>query len=211
MSSEHLSSFTLDLLHLDALTPADRERADQHLAVCERCQRDADDAKSRRASFAEHLLPRGLPAVQAQRRWWLVLSPVLAAATAVVLVVLQLHPPRTVTPPRPAARPAPELKSPVALRSAPVIDAEMCARAVRYTEEAMQLGIEGVVELHIELDASGAVQRIQVLKGLGHGLDELVMQAFKHEPECIFKPAIATDGRPVPWAFTYKFKVELTE
>ncbi len=62
-----------------------------------------------------------------------------------------------------------------------------------YTAEAAQLKIQGEVTLQVRFLASGQVEVLQVVNGLGHGLDE---QA-KHVAEQIrFKPAIK-DGHPV--------------
>jgi TonB family protein len=62
-----------------------------------------------------------------------------------------------------------------------------------YTVEARQLRIEGDVRLEVRFTASGRVEVLQILSGLGHGLDEqarAVAQAIQ------FKPA-TKDGRPV--------------
>jgi TonB family protein len=65
-------------------------------------------------------------------------------------------------------------------------------RAV-YTPEARQLRIEGDVTLQVKFTAEGQVQVLQVLNGLGHGLDEqakVVAQGIR------FKPA-TKDGHAV--------------
>jgi TonB family protein len=62
-----------------------------------------------------------------------------------------------------------------------------------YTAEARQLRIEGDVKLEVRFTATGHVEVLQVLSGLGHGLDEqarVVAQGIQ------FKPA-TKDGRPV--------------
>jgi TonB family protein len=62
-----------------------------------------------------------------------------------------------------------------------------------YTEEARQLKIEGNVTLQVKFTAGGQVQVLQVLNGLGHGLDEqakVVAQGIR------FKPA-TQDGHAV--------------
>lgn len=109
-------------------------------------------------------------------------------------------------PPKPVYEP----KSDVFIKSQPEIDGEACARVVKYTDEAEQLGIEGQVTLRIELDEKGGVHSVKVLKGLGHGLDQRVVDAFKSARECHFyKPAFGTDGKPAAYALTYKFNFEL--
>lgn len=62
-----------------------------------------------------------------------------------------------------------------------------------YTAEAKQLRIEGDVTLQVRFTASGQVEVLRVLNGLGHGLDErakVVAEGIR------FKPA-TKDGHPV--------------
>jgi TonB family protein len=62
-----------------------------------------------------------------------------------------------------------------------------------YTAEARQMRIEGDVTLQVKFTADGQVQVLQVLSGLGHGLDEqakVVAQGIR------FKPA-TQDGHPI--------------
>jgi TonB family protein len=62
-----------------------------------------------------------------------------------------------------------------------------------YTAEAQQLRIQGEVTLQVRFLASGQVEVLRVVNGLGHGLDE----AAKRVAEQIrFKPAFK-DGHPV--------------
>jgi TonB family protein len=62
-----------------------------------------------------------------------------------------------------------------------------------YTAEARQLRIEGDVKLEVRFTATGRVEVLQVLSGLGHGLDE---QARQVAQGIQFKPA-TKDGHPV--------------
>ena len=62
-----------------------------------------------------------------------------------------------------------------------------------YTPEARQLRIEGDVTLQVEFTAAGQVRVLQVLNGLGHGLDE---QARVVAEGIHFKPA-TKDGHAV--------------
>ncbi|WP_446745755.1 energy transducer TonB [Silvibacterium acidisoli] len=62
-----------------------------------------------------------------------------------------------------------------------------------YTAEARQLKIEGDVTLQVRFTADGHVQVLQVLSGLGHGLDQ---QARSVAEGIQFKPA-TRDGHPV--------------
>lgn len=62
-----------------------------------------------------------------------------------------------------------------------------------YTPEARQMKIEGDVTLQVRFEASGQVEVLRVLNGLGHGLDEQARIAAEH---IRFKPA-TRDGHPV--------------
>jgi TonB family protein len=63
----------------------------------------------------------------------------------------------------------------------------------QYTPEARQLKIEGDVTLEVRFTASGQVQVLRVLNGLGHGLDQ---QAKLAAERIRFKPA-TRNGEPV--------------
>lgn len=63
----------------------------------------------------------------------------------------------------------------------------------QYTAEAKQLHIEGDVTLEVRFTASGQVQVLRVMNGLGHGLDE---QAKLAAERIRFKPA-TKNGQPV--------------
>jgi TonB family protein len=62
-----------------------------------------------------------------------------------------------------------------------------------YTAEARQLKIQGDVTLQVRFAASGQVEVLRVVSGLGHGLDEQAKIAAEHIQ---FKPA-TKDGHPV--------------
>lgn len=63
----------------------------------------------------------------------------------------------------------------------------------QYTPEAKQLRIEGDVTLEVRFTASGQVQVLRIMNGLGHGLDE---QAKLAAERIRFKPA-TKNGQPV--------------
>jgi TonB family protein len=72
----------------------------------------------------------------------------------------------------------------------PVVISEPKAR---YTSEAQEARIQGEVTLQVRFLASGQIEVIRVVNGLGHGLDE----EAKHVAENIrFKPALR-NGQPV--------------
>lgn len=62
-----------------------------------------------------------------------------------------------------------------------------------YTEEARRLKIEGDVILQVRFTASGQVEVLRVVSGLGYGLDQLAQDAARR---ITFKPP-TRDGRPV--------------
>jgi protein TonB len=109
-----------------------------------------------------------------------------------------------VAPPKPSYQPVSELY----IKTMPDIDSDACGRSVQYPSEAEQLGVEGVVKLRVELDDKGHVHGIKVLSGLGHGLDQAAVYALTHK--CKFSPAIATDGKAVPFVIpSYEFHFEI--
>jgi len=61
-----------------------------------------------------------------------------------------------------------------------------------YTEEARTSKIEGEVLLEVVFGASGRLQVLRVVRGLGHGLDEAAVRAAQ---QIRFKPALK-DGEP---------------
>jgi TonB family protein len=62
-----------------------------------------------------------------------------------------------------------------------------------YTEEARKLRLEGEVLLRAVFSSAGEVHVLDVVRGLGHGLDENAMRAAQ---QIRFKPALK-DGHPV--------------
>jgi TonB family protein len=62
-----------------------------------------------------------------------------------------------------------------------------------YTDDARALGIQGDVVLEVEFSAAGTLRVIRIVRALGHGLDELAVQAAGR---IRFKPALE-NGRPV--------------
>jgi TonB family protein len=56
-----------------------------------------------------------------------------------------------------------------------------------YTGEARKLGVEGEVLVEVIFRASGQVQTVRVVRGLGHGLDEAALRAAG---QIRFKPAL---------------------
>jgi periplasmic protein TonB len=65
-----------------------------------------------------------------------------------------------------------------------------------YTQEAIQMHVEGVVTLHIKVMPNGAVEVVGVTNGLGHGLDESAKRAIMATK---FEPATDASGQPIEW------------
>ncbi len=78
--------------------------------------------------------------------------------------------------------------------SGPVLPAEIISKPTpSYTAEARSLGIQGEVLLEVVLQASGSLQVVRVVRGLGHGLDD---NAVKAAEQIRFHPAMR-NGQPV--------------
>lgn len=65
-----------------------------------------------------------------------------------------------------------------------------------YTEEAKAMHLEGNVSLRIRVNATGAVQVLGVVHGLGHGLDQSAIQATEATR---FRPAMDNSGHAIDW------------
>lgn len=65
-----------------------------------------------------------------------------------------------------------------------------------YTQEAIRLHLEGVVDVRIRVEANGSVQVLGITNSLGHGLDESAERAVMATK---FEPATDASGRPVDW------------
>jgi TonB family protein len=86
--------------------------------------------------------------------------------------------------------------APAKMTSAAVADTSievLSKPPVQYTSEARQLKIEGDVVLRVTFRASGQVQVQNVVRGLGHGLDQ---EASRVAEQIRFRPA-THDGHPV--------------
>src|SRR5580700_6256489 len=77
--------------------------------------------------------------------------------------------------------------------TAPGVPAEIISKPTPvYTQEARSLRIQGEVLLEVVLQASGNLQVLRVVRGLGHGLDD---NAVKAAEQIRFKPA-TKNGQP---------------
>ncbi len=60
-----------------------------------------------------------------------------------------------------------------------------------YTEEAREAKIEGIVMVSAVIQKNGSVGQIKILKGLGYGLDESVVNTLSRQWK--FKPGTLND------------------
>ncbi|HEX5110035.1 MAG TPA: energy transducer TonB [Vicinamibacterales bacterium] len=105
----------------------------------------------------------------------------------------------TPPPPKPVAapKPAPKADRPVEVLYKPTPS---------YTEEARTKGIEGEVALEVNFTADGQVQVLRVVRGLGHGLDEMARRAAE---QIRFRPA-TSNGTPVDFRANLTIVFRLT-
>jgi TonB family protein len=74
-----------------------------------------------------------------------------------------------------------------------------------YTEEGRRLKVEGEVKLQVVFTATGKVQVLRVLEGLGHGLDEAAVHAAE---QIRFKPA-KREGQAIDSSATLRIIFQL--
>jgi len=87
----------------------------------------------------------------------------------------------------------PTVQSRPAVSAARMIPAEILSKPNPvYTEEARAKRIEGEVLLEVVFGASGRIQVLRVIRGLGYGLDDAAVRAAQ---QIRFKPALQ-DGQP---------------
>ncbi len=78
----------------------------------------------------------------------------------------------------------------------------------RYTEQAREAGLEGVVVFDLVVDQHGRARDIKVVQGLGAGLTEAARHALQ---SCSFTPG-ERDGQPVPVRVrSFKIRFRLRE
>lgn len=78
----------------------------------------------------------------------------------------------------------------------------------KYTPAAEDNGIEGTIRVSFVVNTDGTVTDVKIVKGLGYGLDEQVLKAFKKMPK--WKPA-RKGGKDVPLRMTSPVVFTLSE
>lgn len=105
-------------------------------------------------------------------------------------------------PAPPAAQPAPQWKPATEAEIARAPEFEDGSCDAQYPDgEAKQAGVEGETVLRVEIDESGKVHGARVLKGVGHGLDEIALKLVK--TKCRYSAAVNKAGKPVPFVITH--------
>jgi len=124
-------------------------------------------------------------------------GPEGGAPAAVKTGVFGVAPESTQAPVKPlrAAPPAPEIQ-PVEILFKP---------SPQYTEEARRLRVEGEVVLSVVFQANGTLRVVDVVKSLGHGLDQMAEQAAS---QMRFKPAEQA-GKPTDFPATLRIEFRL--
>lgn len=88
------------------------------------------------------------------------------------------------------------------LKKIPDHDADECGAAMKEkwnSSEAHAQGLEGKVNLRIELDERGKVHGVKVIKGISREVDSIAIGFVRFNPRCKFSPAIGKDGKPVAY------------
>jgi len=77
-----------------------------------------------------------------------------------------------------------------------------------YPEAAKRANIEGVVILQVDIDASGAVKKVELIKGLGYGCDQAAMDAVKRSvlsPAYLGPKAVPVKQMPLKYNFHFDY------
>ncbi len=75
----------------------------------------------------------------------------------------------------------------------------------KYTMQARQADIEGIIRVEVTVDESGHVASARIVSGLGYGLDEAALVAAK---QCTFEPATQC-GKPIVGTAVLPFRMQL--
>lgn len=84
---------------------------------------------------------------------------------------------------------------------------EFMAYHLDYTDVARKYGVEGTMILRLTLSAQGKPVDVEVLRGLGYGMDQMVTQAIYQMPS--WRPGKVA-GRAVPTTYILPIRFRLT-
>jgi protein TonB len=73
-------------------------------------------------------------------------------------------------------------------------------------EQALEEGLEGTVVLAVQIRADGTLRQVKVSSGMGNSCDKVAIKALR---SARFKPAIATNGKPVDYELRYEYVFRL--
>jgi TonB family protein len=79
---------------------------------------------------------------------------------------------------------------------------------VMYPEKAIAANIEGAVEIGFTIEKDGQITNFKILRGIGYGCDEAVINSLKKSPAWV--PAIS-EGRPITATSSVIINFKLTE
>jgi hypothetical protein len=77
-----------------------------------------------------------------------------------------------------------------------------------YSDEMREAGIQGTIWAELVIDSAGVVREAKILNDLGFGSKELARRAFL---QCIFEPALLSNGKPTATRIKVPMKFVLLE
>lgn len=106
---------------------------------------------------------------------------------------------------KPEPKPKPKQREKITVKTLP---RPVNVPVLPYPDAARRRGIQGTVVLEVTIGEDGKVIEVKVLKGLGHGLDEVARKALM---QARFKPAVGSDGNPMPHKIRYRYTFRLED
>jgi TonB family protein len=82
------------------------------------------------------------------------------------------------------------------------------SKVIKYPEKAVTINVEGTVEVGFTISRDGSITDVKLLKGIGYGCDEQVLDAVKKSYR--WRPGIF-EGRPVVLKESVSVKFSLTD
>ncbi len=85
---------------------------------------------------------------------------------------------------------------------------EFISKNLRYPEEAKRKGIEGKVFSKFVVEKDGSVTNVEIVKGVGYGMDEETLRVMKMSPN--WNPG-TQDGKPLRVSYVVPILFKLTK
>lgn len=76
---------------------------------------------------------------------------------------------------------------------------------IQYPDKARKMGVQGKVYALVFINEEGKVDRVEIIKGIGFGCDEVVVDAIKNSR---FRPGFLY-GKPIKSKLSMKFEFKL--